>query len=116
MKFTPEAGRIELGAEAVPASNEGEAARVRVWVRDSGPGIAPEQQEVIFDKFRQLDSTHTREHGGAGLGLAISQELARLLNGEIQLQSRMGAGSTFSLILPLRIEERTEALMPEVAG
>ncbi|MDH3584765.1 MAG: ATP-binding protein [Phycisphaerae bacterium] len=116
VKFTPEAGHIELGAQAIAASSGGEPAGVRVWVRDSGPGIAPEQQEIVFDKFRQLDSTHTREHGGAGLGLAISQELARLLSGEIELESRMGVGSTFSLVLPLRIEERTDALMPEVAS
>lgn len=78
--------------------------RVRVSVIDNGPGIPPEEQPRVFEKFHQLDSSHTREHTGTGLGLAICKELATILHGEIQLVSEVGRGSMFSVILPLSIE------------
>lgn len=77
--------------------------RVRVSVIDNGPGIPPEEQARVFEKFHQLDSSHTREHTGTGLGLAICKELATLLHGEIQLVSEIGRGSMFSVILPLDV-------------
>lgn len=82
---------------------------VRISVADSGPGISPDQQRVIFEKFRQADQSHTREHGGTGLGLAIAKELATLLGGTIGVWSEIGAGSTFWCELPVSIEsgERT---------
>lgn len=113
VKFTPgsgpdgKPGRVTLRAEVLPGRGvEGAASedRVRVSVIDTGPGIAPEDRGRLFQKFQQLDASHTREHTGTGLGLAICKELAALLQAETQVVSEVGRGSMFSLILPLKID------------
>ncbi|MGC4033413.1 MAG: HAMP domain-containing sensor histidine kinase [Tepidisphaeraceae bacterium] len=103
IKFSPKGASIELLAEARPND------RVRLWVIDQGPGIKPQQQAVIFEKFRQGDQSHTREYGGTGLGLAISRELAGLLGGAIGVESEPGHGAKFWCEIPFRIEPETES-------
>lgn len=93
-------------ADGDPQPSSGESGeQVRVSVIDNGPGITPEDQKRVFEKFEQLESGHTRGHSGAGLGLAIVRELVGVLQGEIQLVSELGRGSMFSVILPQKLEE-----------
>ncbi|MER3415116.1 MAG: histidine kinase [Gemmataceae bacterium] len=101
VKYTPEGGRIVLRARRI-----GET--VEMSVQDTGVGIAPEDQEVIFDKFRQVGRVLTRDHEGTGLGLSIVKELTRLLGGNISLQSELGKGSTFTVTLPIEFTEQTK--------
>jgi len=102
VKFTPEGGKVTLRAERLRGADDDP--RVRVSVLDTGPGIAPEDQERIFEKFTRLESGHVREHTGTGLGLAICRELADLIQGTIQLVSEPGGGSMFSLIVPMAMD------------
>lgn len=99
-------GEIVLRAEPIHDDSSGND-QIRISVIDNGEGIAPDDQKRIFDKFQQVDSSHTRSHTGTGLGLAIVLELTRLLQGEIQLVSEIGSGSMFSVIIPTSIDEVT---------
>jgi signal transduction histidine kinase len=98
IKFTPEGGRVLLKAEADPLC-------IVLTVADTGVGIAPEEQELVFEKFRQSGNPMTREHAGTGLGLSIVRELSKLLGGEVTLESELGRGSTFTVRLPLQLSE-----------
>lgn len=99
-KFT-EQGGVTLSIARSQRSDGRE--EIAFAVVDTGMGIAPEKQAVIFEAFQQADGTISRKHGGTGLGLSISRELAQLLGGHIELQSQPGQGSTFTLYLPVLI-------------
>jgi PAS domain S-box-containing protein len=93
IKFTPAGGTIAVGAS-------GRGDRVEIVVRDTGVGIAPGQQAEIFEPFVQLGRTLSNTPEGAGLGLAISRDLARAMGGELTVESSPGAGAAFTLSLP----------------
>ena len=98
LKFTP-SGEVVLRIRI--AQRLAQAFRLDFSIQDTGIGIAPEHQGTIFDGFSQAESNTTRRFGGTGLGLAISQKLVALMGGQIQLQSALGEGSTFSFELTL---------------
>lgn len=98
IKFTPEGGRVMLKASA-------DRTQVQLTVIDTGVGIAAEEKELIFEKFRQSGNPLTREHAGTGLGLSIVRELSKLMKGEVTLQSELGRGSTFTVRLPIQLSE-----------
>jgi DNA-binding response OmpR family regulator/anti-sigma regulatory factor (Ser/Thr protein kinase) len=109
VKFTPDGGTVTVRVEetddttAVDASGTGERAHgtVRMVVDDTGPGIEPDVQEAIFDRFAQADNSPTRAHEGTGLGLALTSELVELHGGTIDVESRPGEGATFIVHLPV---------------
>jgi signal transduction histidine kinase len=102
VKFTPERGTIALDARMLDDKT------LRIAVQDNGCGIAPADQEAIFEKFRQVDGSITRQTSGSGLGLAISRELAGMLAGTLGLESVPGEGSTFWLEIPVVLELNAE--------
>jgi signal transduction histidine kinase len=108
IKFTPELGKITIQVEQA-----GEK-MIQICVIDTGPGIAAEQQKLIFEKFNQVDASVTREHGGTGLGLAISRELVQILGGTISVQSEPGLGAEFTIRLPIESPERAERMLPSL--
>jgi len=102
LKFT-ESGQVSLAVSSPPDDGSG-LQRIAFAVSDSGIGIAPDQQAVIFEAFRQADGTTSRRYGGTGLGLSISRDLAGLLGGGIAVDSTPGKGSVFTLTLPVQYE------------
>jgi signal transduction histidine kinase len=110
MRFTPSGGAVDLDWRI-----ENESVIVRV--RDTGPGIPDDKAEQIFEPFVQLREPGSVPSGGTGLGLAISRDLARAMGGEVSVKSSIGAGSVFTLTLPLRKHVLASQLSaPNTAG
>jgi signal transduction histidine kinase len=101
IKFTDK-GAVEVDASVVDG-------RFSVSVRDTGPGIAEADQSRVFEEFQQVESTNMRKKGGTGLGLAIAKRIMEMHGGTIYVESELGAGSTFRMILPVRVEAGREA-------
>jgi signal transduction histidine kinase len=99
VKFTPEGGTITVFCGRDDQT-------VTIAVRDTGPGIPEDKLEAIFDPFVQLGRTLTSKHEGAGLGLAISRDLARAMDGDVNVQSVEGKGAEFTLRLPVARPDR----------
>ncbi|MBO0737481.1 MAG: GAF domain-containing protein, partial [Alphaproteobacteria bacterium] len=100
IKFTDE-GEVEIRGTA-------ENGQFALTVRDTGPGIAESDRERIFGEFQQIDNTNTRKKGGTGLGLAISKRMVEMQGGAISVESILGQGSTFRLVLPVHVDEVLE--------
>ena len=93
IKFTPEGGRIQVGADAYDEF-------VRIWVNDTGIGIPSDMIAHVFEPFFQVEQGTTRRYPGIGLGLAIARDLANAMNGEVRIESTAGKGTTISVLLP----------------
>jgi len=96
IKFTHK-GYVEIGYSIIEVDKK---ERIKFYVKDTGIGISDEYLDIIFNRFRQIDDSHTREFGGTGLGLAISKRLVELLGGELSLESEIDSGSTFFFSIP----------------
>ena len=95
MKFTPDGGKVDVSAKTFDG-------KIEVAVRDTGIGIAPEDQALVFEEFRQVGRDRLRKAEGTGLGLALTKRFVELHGGAIRLESTPGKGSTFTVALPLR--------------
>lgn len=109
VKFT-DSGSVSVSLEACDGPEEGECECLFV-VRDTGIGIKEDVRSRIFDSFDQGDSSTTRMYGGTGLGLAITRELVHLMKGEIEVESKPGEGSVFSVRLPMTLSNQSELLL-----
>jgi signal transduction histidine kinase len=101
IKFTDK-GEVEIRAQALNGTFD-------VAVRDTGPGIAPQDQARIFEDFQQVDNSSTRYKGGTGLGLAIARRFVEMHGGTLTVDSAVGTGSTFHMRLPVRANEASES-------
>lgn len=109
IKFTDE-GWVQICASVE------DAGMLAVSVCDSGPGIPPDKHATVFQSFEQLDGSASREHGGTGLGLAVTRSLVQALGGSITLESRLGAGACFIFTLPLATADVVAAASQASAG
>lgn len=109
-KFT-ETGQIHVH---VSTQSGGTGTEIRFDIEDTGTGIPPDKQAMIFESFSQADSSTNRKFGGTGLGLTITRKLAELIGGSISLTSEPGKGSTFSLIIPAGVDVESQSLITEL--
>jgi len=109
IKFTSK-GEVRIRAVSIDC---GERRVLEIAVMDTGIGIAPDQKTKVFEAFTQADASTTRRFGGTGLGLTISNQLVRLMGGDLRLDSELGKGSTFTIALPLEEVDGMYSLPPE---
>jgi len=110
IKFSPVGGEVEIRAEVSDVQHR---PSIRLMVIDQGEGVPFDLQDTIFEKFRQVDASHTKSHGGTGLGLAICRELATILGATVGIVSEPGRGSTFFVEVPCEYQEgRRKPLLP----
>jgi len=109
-KFT-ERGTITLGVTRDMVDG---AARIKFRVSDTGIGMTPEQMGKVFEAFTQAEASTTRKYGGTGLGLVISQKFCQMMGGDITVESALGQGSTFTILLPAEVVDPEAALVPRV--
>ena len=107
IKFTT-AGEVKVRVEVVQPSPSGKKRKLRFSVTDSGIGIAPDKQFLLFQKFQQVDTSTTRQFGGTGLGLAICKQLTELMGGQIGVNSAEGKGSEFWFTLPFEVTSTSD--------
>ncbi len=103
-KFTPEGGKVSVSTDLrreVQLNSSWSGDCLEITVHDTGAGIPADQLERVFDRFYQVDASQTREHEGSGIGLALVKELVELHHGTVQVQSKIGRGTTFTVLLPL---------------
>lgn len=103
VKFTEEGG-ILVKVESIGKDSDGNRQLLRFSVSDTGIGIPEDQMGHIFDAFRQVDGSYTRKHQGAGLGLSIVNKLVDLMDGTLSLKSKVGVGTTFTLVIPVGVD------------
>ncbi len=110
LKYTPEGGRIQLQwhAEQLQVGKK----TLYVEVKDTGPGISPEHQQHIFERFYTLDRTGFDAQVSTGVGLSLCKELAEIMGGQIEVESTLGAGALFRLRLPLQVATQTDTMSP----
>lgn len=111
IKFTPKNSTVTILCKQINSKSQNPF--VQISVQDCGPGIPEDMVDMVFEKFRQVDATHTREHAGTGLGLAICRELAELLHASLSVHSTPGEGAFFYVDIPVYFAtEAPEPLMP----
>ena len=109
MKFTPDSGAVGIRAQTV-----GDEIQVAIW--DTGVGIAPEDQQRVFEEFQQVGQGLTQKTGGTGLGLALTRKFIELHRGTIAVESALGSGSTFTFTLPITVEFESADAPPVTGG
>lgn len=121
-KFTPKGGSVTLAlslddrpANSSPGLSAIAKPILSISVTDTGIGISPEKQQIIFEAFQQADGAINRKFGGTGLGLSICKELIRRLGGELGLKSDLGSGSTFTAYLPVEAVQEVKSVTPVIA-
>ena len=113
VKFTPEGGKVRLTAELLDdigrfldTEKLQPGKYILISVIDNGIGIAPENHDAVWGKFRQVESTYTRTQEGTGLGLALTKRLVEIQGGAIWFESKEGEGTTFSFVIPIESTEK----------
>lgn len=112
VKFTPSGGHVYLSVDVHPALGNSIEKRLFIKIRDTGTGISEDHLPYIFDRFYQADDTHTRQSEGSGIGLALTRELVKLMDGEITVRSQSGKGAEFAIALPVRATSESTSVNP----